>query len=428
MNIHRPLICAIIICFFILPAMGGVKYLAGSPEFDAAISGTNEFSPGEEVPLTILVENSGLNIAKIIRSDIIDRDDVPNTAKLVKVELDSGGSPILVKSDKQMIGDIPGGTSKSVTFVVKIDDDAESGTYSVPLVIEYTHLSFAEEIGTQLITYTYSTKEETHYIDVNVKSDVSIEISEIATESLNVGTEGYIDLNIINTGNTDAEKAIIRLARNGNSPLVPTDSSVYAGSFPSKSTITSRFKVAVSSDAEEQTYPLDVYVEYQNEEGEMVTSDIETMGVPVGGKIDFEVISTASTISPGQKKVLEVEYRNSGAATVYDAQARISAVDPFSSNDDTAYLGDIAPGKTATARFEVSVDSTGTVKSYGLDSEIRYRDALDNSQISDAIKVQVEVVPQSDLTTLVTNPVFISVIAFLVIAAGYYVIKKRKSS
>lgn len=97
-----------------------------------------------------------------------------------------------------------------------------------------------------------------------------------------------------------------------------------------------------------------------------MTSRPTTIGLPVGGKIAFEVVSPPSTLYLGQKSILEVVYKNSGAATVYNAQARISAVDPpFTSNDDTAFLGDLAPGETATARFEVNVDVPAPRRSTG---------------------------------------------------------------
>jgi hypothetical protein len=176
-----------------------------------------------------------------------------------------------------------------------------------------------------------------------------------------------------------------------------------------------------------QEYPLDVYAEYRDDDGVQVVSDSVTIGLPVGGKIDFAVISDPPTIQPGEKKVLEVLYKNTGAAPVYRAQARLSAVDPFSSNDDTAYLGDLAPGDTAIARFEVSADAAATIKIYGLDSEIRYRDALDNSQISDSLKIQVEVIPQSGLASTLANPLVISVIVVAIIGAGYYLLRRRKT-
>jgi hypothetical protein len=241
---------------------------------------------------------------------------------------------------------------------------------------------------------------------------------------LNVGNEGYVNLKVLNTGYEDAESAIIKISRNGNSPLIPTDSSVYIGDFPRNGTVDCRFKVSVSRDATSQTYPLDVFVVYKDHEGDTRTSDPVTVGIPVGGKISFEVASEHGAVTPGQKKVIEVEYRNIGDATAYNAQARISAVDPFTSNDDTAYLGDLAPGQTVIARYEVSVDSSATLKEYGLDSEIRYRDALDNSQISDTMKVRVKVVEGSG--PVYTNPVVIIAIIAVLCGAGYYVFVMRK--
>ncbi len=428
MKSSRFLSLFIIAGLMIAPAMAGEKYLAGSPELDAALSGTNEFSPGDEVSLTIIIENSGLNIAKIIRSDIITREDNPNTAKLVSVGLGEGDAPLTVKSDPQMIGDITGGRSSSATFLVEFDADALPGTYTLPIFLEYTYLAYSEEIGTQLITYDYDTKEEILSVDVKVVSEVRLEVEDIGTESINVGTEGFVTLTVRNTGQTEAQKAILRLARNDNSPLIPTDGNVYVGDLAPGEAIEARFKVSVSEDAEIQTYPMDVYLEYEDEDGDSVLSDIETFGVPVGGKIDFAVISAVPVIKPGDTDVLEIVYKNVGDATVYDAQARISAVDPFTSNDDTAYLGDLAPGEESVARFEVSVDSTGTVKMYGLDSEIRYKDILGNSQISDTIKIKVEVVPLSEMATLLTNPLVLVLAAFIVIGAGYFVWKRRTSS
>jgi hypothetical protein len=106
----------------------------------------------------------------------------------------------------------------------------------------------------------------------------------------------------------------------------------------------------------------------------------------------------------------------------------VSVVDPFTSNDDSAFLGDIAPGQTAVARYEVGVSSGTVAKDYALDSEVRYRDSLDNSQISDTVKVPVTVVQPTIMDGIMDNLIFILVGIIVVIAAGYYllVIRKKK--
>jgi hypothetical protein len=185
-----------------------------------------------------------------------------------------------------------------------------------------------------------------------------------------------------------------------------------------------RFLLAVTRQAIAGTYPVDLFCKYTNTEGDTVTSDIVTVGVPVSDKITFAVVSPPSEAVAGGKNVIEVVYENTGSATARNAQARISAVDPFSSNDDSAYLGDLAPGERAVARYELKVDAEAVIKEYGLDSEIRYRDALDNSVISDTMKVRVKVVSPGLSSIAIGVIVAIVVVA---VGAAYYIRKNRKN-
>lgn len=431
MKTIKIIFCIIVIlcACTVAPALAaGTKYMAGSPELSASISGTNEFSPGKEVQLTIVIENTGLNEFKFIQSGVVERDDLPNTAKFVTLALSPGSAPLVIKSDPQMVGDIKGASSAKATFTVKINQDAPAGSYTLPLALNYTYLYQAEQFGVDTIQYTYKQVNENIGIPLKIKSDIAIDVLSAIPEHLNVGTEGYLNLKIKNTGSEDGTKAIVKILRNGNSPIVPTDSSVYIGDFPSGSTVDCRYKVSISGDAERQTYPVDVVVVYKNAEGDFITSRSDTIGIPIGGKVDFEVISPAAEMNPGNKKVIRVEYKNSGETTIFSAQSRISAVDPFTSNDDIAFLGDLRPGETAAASYEVSVDRSATIKEYGLDSEIRYRDALDNTYISDTMKVKIIVSSPSGMTAVLSNPIYLSVIVAGIIGIAYLLYHYRKKS
>ncbi len=408
--------------------MAGTEYLAGSPELSASISGTNEFSPGDDVNLTIVIENTGLNELKFVQSGIVDRDDQPNTAKFLTVTIDAGNAPFIVKSDPQMVGDLKGTSSARAVISVKIRSDAASGTYQIPLSLDYTYLYLAEQYGVDTIQYSYKTKNETLLIPIKIKPELSIDIISAVPDHLNVGTEGYIAMKIKNTGFDDGSKAVVKILRNGDSPIIPTDSNVYIGDFPAGSMVDCRYKVSVSGNAERQTYPVDVVVIYQNNEGDFITSRSDTVGIPVGGKVDFSLISPHGEMNPGTKKVLNVEYKNTGDTTIYSAQARISAVDPFTSNDDIAYIGDLKPGESKTVSFVVSVDRTATIKEYGLDSEIRYRDALDNTYISDTMKVSVDVTTPAGITPIISNPIYLSIIIATIIGFIYLVYHYRKKN
>jgi hypothetical protein len=404
--------------------MAGSKYLSGGPDITAAIAGTNEFSPGQDAVFLVNIENRGLIDIKFVQSGIVERDDLPNTAKLVRATLLSGLAPITIKSDPQLVGDIAGGKSVQVPFIAKIDENAAAGEYLLPLVLQYTYLRNAEQYGQDSITYTYKEVNETISLPVRIKPEAYVSVVSYTAEHLNAGNEGYLVMQVKNIGHVNASSAVLKIARNGNSPVIPTDSSIYIGDFPINGTVDTRFKVSISREAADQSYPLDVFLVYEDESGVQTTSKLTTIGVPVKGKISFVVTTNPEPVLSGKKQVIEVTYQNTGSGTAYNSQARISAVDPFTSNDDTAFLGDLTPGETALARYEVSVDESATVKEYGLDSEIRYRDSLGNSQISDTMKVRVIVEEPSPVMTILLIVIVIGAVA----AAGYYffVMKKKK--
>ena len=421
------LACVLLVIGPVMADVGsaGVKYMAGSPALSASVSGTNEFNPGDDFNLPVVIQNNGMNQFKFVESGIVDTEDLSNTAKQLTVGLSASNAPLTIKSDPQMVGDLLAGTSATATFHIKINQDAPAGTYILPVNLNYTYMYQAEQYGDQTIQYYYRTVNTSVNLPIRIKSEVQINVLSVATDHLNAGNEGYIILNVQNTGYEDGQNAVIMIQQNGQSPITPTEGSVYIGDYPVGAVAQCRFRAMVSSDAGEKTYPLDVLVYYKNTEGDYVYSETETIGVPVGEKVSFNVSSVQTEISPGREMVIQVEYQNTGGTTAYNAQARISAVDPFTSNDDTAYLGTMAPGDKKVAAFDVSLDKSATVKVYGLDSEVQYRDVLDNSVTSDPVKVQVQVVPAPSILSLIGLPGIIAIILVVLAAAGYLIYSKR---
>ncbi len=408
-----------------LPASAGEKYMAGSPKITAAVSGSNEFGPGDDAAIAVRLQNEGLNEYKFVNSAIITRDDRPNTAKLVTVALGTADAPLAIKTDPQMIGDLAGGSSTLVNFNAKIAENATAGTYDLPLSVRYTYLWEADQYGSDTIQYFYREENETLLLPVRISPELQFEVVSSGADQLNAGMEGYLTVVVRNTGQEEGTRAVLKIARNGNSPVTPSDSSTYIGDFPPGAEVSSQFKVSVGNDAENKTYPLDLYVTYEDHEGDTTDTGRHTIGVPVGEKVSFAIVSDPVALSPGQKKVISVTYENTGGATVYNAQARISAIDPFTSDDDTAFLGTLAPGEKKEADFEVSVDSSATKKEYGLDTEVRFRDALDNSVISDPVKLRVSVA--SDPGAWVV-PAVAAIVLIVLAGVGYSLYRKKKGA
>ncbi len=425
---YRRFILIILILFFgcSIPVLAVDTYLGSAPQMSAVISGVNEFTAGQDVTINVIVQNSGVNDLKFLTRGTIERDDLPTTAKMVTISLSPGSAPVIIKSDPQNIGDITTQELVTVPILAKVLSNASQGEYQIPLTIKYTYLESANNDAGEFLQNNYRTVSETFPLTVMIKPQVKIDVIKAIPENLNVGSGGYLNLTIQNTGFEDGKKATVKILRSGQSPIIPTDSSVFVGDFPRNGIVTCRFKVAVSGDAAQQTYPVDVAVTYENREGDIVTSATDTVGIPVGGKLTFSATSAPAHLTPGSDNVITVEYRNNGDTTAYHAQARISAVDPFTSSDDTAYIGDLKPGESATARYQLYVSEEAEIKTYMLDAEIRYRDALDNSQVSDTFKVPVSVEPMPASGGLVSMLPVILVIVIIGIGAGYYLLVMRK--
>ncbi len=135
-NAVALLILAAVICFS-TPALGADKYLGGTPEITAYLTGVNEFSPGQDATITVVIQNSGTNAAVFIDQSTLTRDDLPTTAKLVTAGLSSGGAPINITTDPQNLGDIPSPGMTTASFTAKITSDATLGEYTLPLTVQY---------------------------------------------------------------------------------------------------------------------------------------------------------------------------------------------------------------------------------------------------------------------------------------------------
>jgi hypothetical protein len=426
----RRIFCILIVFIMLLciagPASAGERYLSGGPNLTAAIIGPNDFSPGDEVTIPVAIQNSGLLQYVFSYPNQITPADLPNTAKLMMVTLDSGNSPLIIKSDPQMVGDLPGGQNMVVNFKVKIPEDTLGETYILPLTIDYTYLAHADQYATDALQYFYKTTSTVLDLPVKIRQEVIPEIESVETDQLNAGTQGYLNMSLKNVGNLNGTEATVQLLQNGNSPVVPVASSVYVGDFTQDEVIQLNYTVSVSKNAIATSYPVNLTVTYQNADGTRLTSDPLVIGVPVSGKIDFTVESSTPQVNPGSKKTIMVMYRNAGTSTVYGAEAHLFTVDPFTTTDDVSYLGDMAPGDTRDAYFDLTVNSDATIKDYALDSEIRYRDALNNNQVSDKVKVPIQVVGLSGIMLIIGTPYGILLIALVIIGVAYFVFMQRK--
>lgn len=424
------LLVLILAAFMTAPALADVKYSGGSPNLTAYISGLNEFTAGSDIAIPVVIENSGLNQYEEVASNVIARDDLPNTAKFVTVSLSAGTAPIIIKSDPQMIGDLQGQATQTAIFSATINADAPAGTYLLPVDINYTTLSSVDENTAEPTVHNrYQQNHVTLTMPLVIKAEVIPQIISATPDHLITGSHGYVNLTLKNIGSLDGTKTTVSILQDGMSPIAPIDNKVYIGDFPVGSTVSCQYKISVDKTAVNKSYPIDVVVTYQNDEGDFVSSRTETAGVNVGSKVNFAIISPIITMNPGSRSTIQVVYKNTGDTTVRSAKARIREVIPFTSLNDVVDIGDLAPGQTALATYQLSVTSDATLKEYGLDSEIRYTDALNDTYVSDPLKVTITVKNPTGIEGIFSNLLLLSVIVIALAGLVYYgrrILRKNK--
>ncbi|MFA5255035.1 MAG: S-layer protein, partial [Methanoregula sp.] len=129
------ILVGLVIC--VSPALCATKYVGASPAITAYIGGTNEYSPGEDATITVVLQNGGTNWLELTHRGTIASEDIGTTAKLVKVGLAVGTAPIVIKTDPQQIGDLASPGKTTVKFTTKITQDATLGEYQLPLTVTY---------------------------------------------------------------------------------------------------------------------------------------------------------------------------------------------------------------------------------------------------------------------------------------------------
>jgi hypothetical protein len=193
---------------------------------------------------------------------------------------------------------------------------------------------------------------------------------------------------VTNRGDTPVKNA--RFVLRESPPFQPVSSKASLGDLAPGESTTASFRVEVSDRAVAQSYPVEGHVEYQDRYNETRTSDVATGSVEIGEERDFSVTGVP-TVSAGATETVEFTVENTGGGPMRDAVARINVDSPFSTDDDTAYLGDLGVGETANVSYRVSVEGGATAKTYSVDAVVKYDNAFGDKVVTEVRKAPVEV-------------------------------------
>jgi len=283
--------------------------------------------------------------------------------------------PFEARDSTKHVGELAPGETASAEFRVSVGGSYVAGDGAVKFALEYE-----DENGV-----TRETAPET--AGVNVAGDVEFSV-EAEGEEMYVDSVGAVHATVTNTGETRVEDA--RFVLRENPPFQPVSRRASVGDLAPGESTEASFRVEVGDRAVAQNYPVEGHVEYQDGFGETRASSAVTNSVEVGPERDIRVTGKP-TVSAGATETVEFEVENTGEGTMRDAVARINVDSPFSTSDDTTYVGDLEGGESAEVAYRISTDSGAAPKDYSVDVVVKYDNAFGDKVVTDVRKAPVEV-------------------------------------
>ena len=381
-----------------VPAPASADRVAGKPNLSVFLP-NNELAPGETTTLDVFVRNAG---------DLSDAGD-PNyealvqTARATTLRVRSGDAPITVRTGRTPVGTLPDGVHGPVPFRVTVDEDADPGTYRIPVEVafEYTAEVRNTETGDPVLVQRRQT--DTKRLTVEITEQARFRIVDGETDAA-VGESGTVSVTIENAGTEPTRAATVTLSgtdpslRLGDSAAADT----FVGDWPAGERRTVTTRVTLGEDAAVRNYSLDALVTYRDTAGDRQASEPLRVGVRPEPAQSFTVESVESTLRVDGEGEVRGVVRNTGDRPAEAVRVALPTPEPGLVFQTTAYpVGDLEPGETATFAFGVLVANTTTAGPRSLDVGISYRDALgDRRTTSDEHTAEIEIGPRRDTFTV----------------------------
>ncbi|ELZ37270.1 COG1361 S-layer family protein [Halorubrum tebenquichense] len=216
----------------------------------------------------------------------------------------------------------------------------------------------------------------------------------VAQPTINVGETNSVSLQVTNDGDLDLgpsdARAVVTTARNvrveadaGGTPLTVETGTVAIGAVTENRPGEAPIAVGVPSDVEPGTYDIDVELRYSHtyqQSGNVVYDRQETVDrevtVEVSDDARFEITKVTTDARIGDQGTLEAEVENVGADAASDATVTLESASAGlafgESPRDSARIGQLEPGETATVTYDVGFAAGAPVRDYALDGTVTF--------------------------------------------------------
>lgn len=270
--------------------------------------------------------------------------------------------------------------SPDITATIIGSNEFERGqtvTLNVDLVNRGKFLGFESD-------RTPSGADEIYAAKTEVKLEGRIVDASGIVASLSAGQDSPIEVK-----SASQQVGSIKSGQNALTPIkfdMKIDKKAKAGEYILRLDLTYDFQKNVqiiNSNASQETYDANYWYGMMNQN--------QTLKVKVKEQANFEITKTMGSLLPGKENIIEITIRNTGEEEARDVKAIINPSDPISTTDDKAFLYNLEPGSSATAKYMIKADSKAVPKSYSIDTVLRYETPEGDIKYSSTLQAPIEV-------------------------------------
>lgn len=354
------------------------------PQFEISDVAT-DVEPGGDGTATLEIENVGADTARETRVTI------------------TGGGGVTVDGEaaEEVLGDLEPGETAVVTVDVEIAATASAG--AKPLDLEFTYADGSGIQREDAVTETAS---------LAPTPEQSFSISNLE-DTLAVGYDGVVTGEVRNDGTRTVDDAVLVIEPMTDSLFVEDTRYALPPIEPGESTHF-RYPVDVSGQADEGPRQVRFTIEYTAGDRSTVEDGPFSERVVVDPKAnEFSLADDGITVEQGGHTEFVIEITNERSETLSNIDAKLYADSPLDTQNDEAFVNELAPGESAELRFDVFASSGAPAESHPVELDFEYETERGETRLSDVYQHPIEVVPSSDDDGIGIVGVLVRVMAIL---------------
>jgi len=364
----------------------------GSPDVSVSLQ-DDTVAAGEETTLDVVLVNSGDIDQGSARNPTLNQE--VTTARGLTVDLRDGDAPIAITTGTRSLGSLATGAPTTASFDISVDENAEPGTYRVPVDLEYDYYSqISEEGGAR---YTSSTSP-TRYVTVTVSDDATFDVTNVSSNA-QVDSSGTVAVTVENTGRTAANNSEVTLAsQNGGLTFGErSESTRSVDSWAPGERRTFRYDITASEDTQAESYPFELSVTFDNPDGVRKESAGTSISITPDPEQTFSLSDVESTLRAGEEGTITATVTNEGPRAVDNAVINWdSDRNNLSPQETEVAVGNLDPGASTNVTFTVDATDSAEAGSKQFDFVASYRNSEGDREESDTLEVQAQVRPSED--------------------------------